>query len=228
MFRKIQMRAAWFHNSGPSAELLVLFWHWLAARVAPGSRAAVLHWWELIRSDLDKVEKQSALTSTASRAVRKCERRLGWWGQDCTACRSLMQSGLFTETTLSCLPPQLASITPSSRTTNTQLHVPRSHANRWRFFRASRYVLYIRRNTLFSPPRHNLLTLFFKWDVIWPLGVKDREAKCAVHTYTCCCHVERPRQAAGRWQRQTGRHDLMNGGYKTTCASISLCQASLF
>lgn len=162
------------------------------------------------------MEKQSALTSTASRAVRKCEQRLGWLGQDCTECRpgmSALSAGwaiyrppLNHPPTASPAPPppspQLAFTTSSSRSTTTQLHVPYT-----RLFRGSSSIM----RKCF--PQCNLLTLFFKWDVYLTRGYKqsrcDREAKCAVHTYTFCCHVAPP-QTCCRLMTKTYRQTWFN------------------
>lgn len=157
------------------------------------------------------MKKQLVLTSTGSRALKKCECQLGWWGQDCTeyspgtlvlnAGWAIYRNMHPPTPPLPLLPPlQLASATPSSRSTTTQppcaMQSCRQMEGDFPDFEAmcstTMEIL-----TALQPTQPS--NLIFSMRCYLTRGYKlsrwDREykkAKCAVHTYKCCCHLELP------------------------------------
>lgn len=149
------MRAAWFHNSrqssgGPLQSCLCYFdtgWQWGGHRgherqCFTSESRSDLTWikWRISQRWLPQPPAQwGNVNGGLVGEVRTAQ-------SAAPACRFLTQGGLFTETpptTTPPAPPQLASTTPSSRSTITQLHV---HAvmqtDGERLFGASSSVLY--------------------------------------------------------------------------------------
>ena len=126
-------------------------------------------------------------------------------------------------------PPPITSPAPPPRFSNLplwppleQIHCHTLAQTDWEAFQSIR----LHNQEILTSHNATSWLYFLNEMFIWPPGYErsrwDREAKCAIHTCTCCC----PRQAAGWWQRQTGRHDLMNGRHWEHAHSFPILKGS--
>jgi len=227
------MRAAWFHNSRQSSEGPPQSWlcYFDTARQWGGHWGQQRQWFtNESGSDLTWIKcrnsghwlQPSALWRNVSGSlvgeVRTARSTTpAWW--------FLMQGGLFTETGWA-ISPQLASTTPSCRSTATQLHVHQAVMQTDGDFSEHPALTSIASKT-------HLLTVHFKLDLIWPVviniqheGQKADINELSIHTHAAVMW-NHPRQTSGWWQFQTGSNGLTNGGHMVTRAFFFCSKAVL-
>lgn len=96
---------------------------------------------------------------------------------------------------------------------------PPPHSSMYRAFMQTHGEDFSEDRALVFQNQEILLSVSFKWDLVWPAGTNsqheteetERVNELSIHTHAAVMYRS-PRQTAGGWQRQTGRHDLTTRG----------------